>query len=355
MVWLISLPIWVILCSVLLPKDAENKKRTKTYMVLCSLALIFVLGLRSIHTGSMDTYMYSLAFTTAKKYSLVEYLTVKDCFEGFFLLSEAGFHTYTWVAAYILPHTQWFILLSSAIIIWLTAKFISRHSQDPTVSWIVFICLGSMTFAINGMRQAIAMSICLLAYGYAKDKHLVRFLLTVALAVLFHKSAIIFALVYLMRGMRLNVKSFFLLSAGVALFLAFVDRLAFLYDSLTGEDYAAGESFDSGGVSTIIVYLLAIVGILVFCKRLREPQGLFPLSLILVGFSLYLGRFLSTQIYERISYYFSYFLMIGFPSIFQDMKRKEGSLVRIGFLLACILLLTYRISTGAFANFTMFW
>ena len=355
MVWLISLPIWVLFCSTLLPKRAETPKRAKTYMVLCSLALIFVLGLRSIYTGSMDTYMYSLAFDLAKKYSLVEYLTAKDCFEGFFLLSEVGSHVYTWLVAHVFSHVQWFVFLSSAIIVCLTAKFISRHSEDATVSWIVFICLGSMTFAMNGMRQAIAMSICLLAYGYAKDKHLVRFLLTVALAVLFHKSAVIFALVYLMRGMRLNAKSFILLTAGITLFLAFADRLAFLYDSMTGEDYAAGESFDSGGVSTIIVYLLAIVCILVFCKRLREPQGLFPLSLILVGFSLYLGRFLSTQIYERISYFFAYFLMIGFPTVFRDMNKRFASLVRMGFLLVCVLLFAYRISTGSFANFTMFW
>lgn len=355
MVWLISLPIWVLFCSTLLPKRAENPKRAKTYMVLCSLALIFVLGLRSIYSGSMDTYMYSRAFDLAKKYTFVEYLTVKGCFEGFFLFSEAGFHAFTWIIASIFSHVQWFILISSTIIVWLTAKFIQQQSEDDTVSWIVFICLGSMTFAINGMRQAIAMSICLLAYGYAKDKHLFRFLIAVLFAVLFHKSAIIFALVYLMRGMRLNVKSFVLLSVGVALFLAFADRLAFLYDSLTGEDYANAESFDSGGVITIVFYLLAIVGIFVFCKRLREPQGLLPLSLILVGFFLYLGRFLSTQIYERISYFFAYFLMLGFPSVFRDMNKRFASLVRMGFLLVCILLYVYRISKGDFANYTMFW
>lgn len=354
MVWLISLPIWVILWSFLVP--AENKKNTKAFMILCSVALIFVLGLRSRYTGSMDTYLYTTVFIGAQNYpNLMDYLTRVDVFDGFFLLSEGGFHIYTWLAAHIFPEAQWFLLLTATVIVCCTASFISHNSEDPMVSWIVFICLGSMTFAMNGMRQALAMSICLLSYRYAREKKFFRFLLIVLIATLFHKSAMIFIIVYFLRNLRLNWKSGVILGAIVATFLVFSDRFAFLYDSLTGEDYASGESFESGGLVVVLIYIIAIVGMLLFCKRLKEPQGFFPFSLIVIGFSLYVLRFVSIQIYERISYYFAYFLMLGFPLMFEDMKKEERNPIRVCFMIICIILFVYRIGKGAFSDFKMFW
>lgn len=356
MAWLISLPIWVFLWSFLVPAENKNKTNTRAFMILCSVALIFIIGLRSRYTGSQDTYLYTTVFSGAQNYpNLIEYLTRADVFDGFFLLSEGGFHIYTWIAAQIFPEAQWFILLTAVVIVCCTASFISHNSEDPAMSWIVFICLGSMTFAMNGMRQALAMSICLISYRYAKEKKLFRFLLIVMLAMLFHKSAMIFVLIYLLRNLRLNWKSMTFLGAIVAVLLVFANRFAFLYDSMTGEDYATGESFESGGVIVVLIYLIAIVGLLIFSKRLKEPQGFFPFALIVIGVSLYLARFLSTQIYERISYYFAYFLMLGFPLLFADMKPELRKPVRFCFMIACIALFAYRIGTGAFADFEMFW
>lgn len=354
--WLLALPVWVILWSVLLSPDLKSRKNAKAYMVICSLALIFVLGLRSRYTGSMDTYMYSLAFNSAKNYSdLYAFLEAKDVFDGFFLLSEGGFHLYTWLAAQIFPEAQWFILLSAVIIVSSTASFIWNNSEDLTVSWIVFICLGSMTFAINGMRQALAMSICLLSYRYAKEKKLFRFLLIVLIAILFHKSAVVFLLVYIMRNMKLDFKSVAFLSVLVVAFLVFADRFAFLYDSMTGEDYAIAESFEGGGAVAVAIYVCAIIMLFVCSKRLKQRNVFVPLSLTVFGLVLYLARFTSVQIYERISYYFAYFLMLVFPSIFKDLKKEFYVLIKVCFFLAAIVLFAYRISKGAFADFAMFW
>lgn len=324
-------------------------------MILCSLALIFVLGLRSRYVGSMDTYLYSLAFDGAKQDTLYQYLMRNDVFDRFLVFSEPLFHLYTWVSAQIFADAQWFLLLTTAVIVCCTASFISQNSEDPAVSWIVFICLGSMTFAMNGMRQALAMSICLLSYRYAKEKKLLRFLLFVLLAVLIHKSAIIFALVYLLRRMRLNWKSLTLLGAIVAALLLFANYFAAFYDEMMSEDYALRESFESGGLIVMLIYGIAILGVFLFSKRLKDPQCFLPLSLTAIGFSFYLARFLSTQIYERISYYFVYFLMLLFPLMFADMKKEIRIPVRVCFMLACVALFIYRLGKGVFADFAMFW
>jgi len=354
MLWLIALPVWVILWSFCLNKNSQFKINTKSYMILCSLALIFIMGLRSRYSGTMDTLFYSRLFETSKNYDLRDFLNTKAVFDSFFLLSEGGFYVCIWALARIFPGAQWFILITAIFTVYATSKFIYENSEDPAVSWVVFICLGSMTFAMNGMRQALAMSICLLSYRYVKEKKLVRFLLTVLVAVLFHKSAMVFALVYLMRNMKFNFKSFAWITLGIGVFLASAQRFAFLYDSVTGEDYASFESFESGGIITILIYVVAIIGMLISYKSLEDSNSFLPLALTIVGLSLYLGRFISTQIYERISYYFAYFLILAFPAMFKAMDKNMRETMKIIFMFACVALFVYRINGGAFANFELF-
>ena len=346
----------MIVWSFFIKKDSTYKISGKTYMIICSLALIFVMGLRSQDAGSMDTTMYSRMFDVAQKYSeLRNFLDAKEVFEVPFLFSEIGFYACIWGAAQFLPSMQWFILLTSAFIILATAKFISRHSDDPMISWLVFICLGLMTFSMNGMRQALAMSICLLAYRFVEDKKLLRFLIVVFIAVLFHKSAIIFALVYLMRNMKLDFKSIFIIAIAVAAFLIFAQNFAFLYDDFMGEDYVEGDSFESGGVVTIFIYLIAIIGMLLKHKTLQSSKFFLPFVLIVIGLSLYMGRYISTQIYERASYYFSYFLILCFPTVLKESDIKVRMWLRTSFAILCIGLFAYRIGNSAMSNFEMFW
>ncbi len=354
--WLIALPVWVIFWSFFLDENSSVKIRPKSYMILCSLALIFVMGLRSKYAGTMDTYFYTTVFEGAEKYfSLGEYLNHSKIFEEEFFFSEVGFSIYVWLIAQFFSNAQWLLLITAVIVVGATSNFISKNSKDPLVSWIVFVCLGSMTFAMNGMRQAIAMSICLLSYRYAREKKPIRFFLLVLLAVLFHKSAMIFALVYLMRNMKANFKTFIFLTTVVVLFLAFADRLAFLYDSMTGEDYATGESFESGGIVTILIYIIAIVLPLLTYKRLKDPNVFVPWALTVLGLVIYLARFTTVQIYERISFYFFYFVMLVFANIFLDFEKRTRMLLTLCFCILAVVLFAYRVGNGVFADFKLFW
>lgn len=335
--------------------NSKNKTNAKTYMVLCSLALILVLGLRDRYVGSLDTSFYCQFFGLAKDRSLHLYLEQVGVLDGNPVLSEAGFFVYVWSLAQILPEAQWFLLITSAVIITLTAKFIWNNSENYSVSWIVFICLGSMTFAMNGMRQALAMSICLLAYEYAKQKRCFPFLLVILIAVLFHKSAMLFIIVYFISNMKMNSKSILLLGVGVILFLTSSDKLAFLYDTMTGEDYFSAKSFEGGGIITVLIYLIAIALAVLCYKQLREKERFISLAMVILGLVIYVGRYFSTQMYERVSYYFFYFLMVLFPITFNCFRTKDRQFLTVCFTFCAFFLYAYRINKGSFANFRLFW
>lgn len=323
-------------------------------MALCIIGVLFVMGLRTPYTGSPDTGKYVRLFETIQEYS-----SFKECFasslEKQLLLSEIGFNLYTWCASRIFIHSQWFLFLTSAIIVGCTAHFIRKHSADYTVSWIVFICLGSMTFSMNGMRQALAMSICLLAYDFAVRRKFFRFLLIVFIAVLFHKSAMFFVIVYFAKNMKLNVKSAAVLIGSALVAIVFSDEMAVVYDNLTGEDYATGESFEGGGLVAILIYLIAIALYFFLSKNLKDPEKFYPLALCVIGLTFFLLRYASTQIFERISYYFAYFLMLVFANIFKETEHQIKFPIRLCFFVCCVLLFWYRTTGGTFSDYALFW
>ncbi len=349
---LLSLPIWVVVLNFLLKPEKNEKTRVRAFMLLTLAALIFVIGLRSRYTGTTDTEIYMTSFLTAKKYAhFNEYFK----FDGNWLFSEIGFSFYTWSLAKILPSAQWYMLISTAIMMTLVARFIWKNSEDKAISWLTFICLGSMTFMMNGLRQSLAMSICLLSYEYAKRKRIIPFLLLIFMAVLFHKSSVIFIFVYIICNMKFNWKSVSVLVAAVAVILSYADSFVMFYDELTEETYFGEGVFDSGGLVTILIYMLAIGGTLLLSRHLKEKETFSPFVLSVLGLVIYLCRFTSVQIYERISFYFFYFLMLLFPAALKDITPRYKKLIEIIFILLAISLFIYRINSGAFADFKMFW
>ena len=97
------------------------------------------------------------------------------------------------------------------------------------------------------------------------------------------------------------------------------------------------------------VLLLALL----FSKRLKEPKVFVPFALTITGLVIYFGRYISTQIYERMSYYFFYFLILLPPFVFNDLKPKEKTICKLCFVALSIVLFVHRIGKGAFADFTL--
>ena len=74
----------------------------------------------------------------------------------------------------------------------------------------------------------------------------------------------------------------------------------------------------------------------------------------LVGLASYVSRFFSNQMMERVSYYFFYFLLLLVPKAIDSLDDKEQEVVKVLFVLGCILLFTYRNMNGVFKDFHFF-
>ena len=98
-----------------------------------------------------------------------------------------------------------------------------------------------------------------------------------------------------------------LFTVAVLLFVVFADSLVENFDSITGENYSEASGLDSGGYVTVLIYVLVLIFAAIFGWKDKKDE-VFSLTfyLTILGGVLYCGRYMSNQIYERMSYYFFY-------------------------------------------------
>ena len=225
------------------------------------------------------------------------------------------------------------------------------------LSWVFYLCLGSFTFAMNGLRQSMAMSVCLLAYDCAKQKKPIKFLLLVLLAFTFHSTALVFLLVYPLANYKPSwFKNGVLLGFG-ALFLVFSRSIASMYDIFADKEYAVDASVESGGYVTLMVYglTLLVAFLYLYTKKNNKDALVTSLSvLVLVGALVYMARYFSAQIYERVSYYFFYFIILLLPKVSELFYGRDKLLLKTIMVVLAMTLFAYRINAGSFANFQFF-
>ena len=143
--------------------NLSDKRDKKRYLLVCGLLLFLFVALRSYSVGSADTRNYMNGMLRAIKSDSWEKFYNPDGF-------EVGFQMYTFLLSRFLYNPQWIVVISSAIFTALTIWFIYRNSDDLSLSITLYITLGLLTFNMQGMRQTLAMSLCLVAYELAKKR-----------------------------------------------------------------------------------------------------------------------------------------------------------------------------------------
>ena len=323
-------------------------------MALSFLLIVLFVGLRSRYSGSADTRIYCQLFETASHTAaFTDFMKYLKIVAEQYWMQEIGFYSLVWILSRITNDAQVFLVIITVICTGCVFQFISKHSDNYMLSCILYICLGAMTFAMNGMRQAMAMSICLLAYGFAVEKRLIPFLVTVALAMTFHVSAFAFMLVYPLS----HWSKFHLAPMGIAgsLFIVISTRLASIYDAFVGGNYAEGSSAEGGGFVVIAIYLLAVMLVLLFHRKYSVEDKIESLwALCFVGFVTYSSRNFSTEIFERLSYYYFYFIILVIPKLSRIFAYKDRRLFLLIVGALAVALFAYRLPLSSMNSYRLF-
>ena len=316
--------------------ELQNQKAQNKWMLIVAFIPIVVLtALRSRDVG-FDTGQYLLYFERVC-------MDAENSFDR--KNFEIGYRYLVRLIAHFTSNKVVFLSVMALITNIPIAIFIMRYSKDAYLSVMLYLTIGSFTFQLTGIRQAIALAILTFAVDFAIKRKLLWFLLCIYVASLFHRSAYLFAPVYLLSSDILNRKTFFMI-VGAALLVAFSDIIFRKVGlNLKYDEYFDGEGVKGFGGWTYIAIMLITAFMYLIGKYhdkeefSRSDQVFF--SILLFALALYILRY-QNRIAERVSLYYRMSLIILLPnSIYGRKNISVRSVLTIGCTMCSIALFIY--------------
>lgn len=304
----------LILFEGVLFQKAFSQKR-KFPLVLVSLQLILLLGMRNISVGG-DSRTYDSLFRHVVNGGTVGYF-------------EIGNRIVFSAIANIWPSTVALFLVYAILTVVPIAYVAYKESENIWFSMMIYAGFMYYYWAFNAMRQAVAMSIEMLAIYSLNKKRKIAFLLFSLVAISFHSSAVIILLCYFINNMKIKNRNRLTIVVFLSLIgVLFGRRLMYIIEILFSKysDYMAGFYFSSGNWLHPILYAM------IFCFAMLVKDDYENLNLysnmLGIGVVLY---FLATQvkIVNRLTYYFTMpAMIILLPNIINSLSKNNKKIAK---------------------------
>lgn len=194
------------------------------------------------------------------------------------------------------------------------SHIIYKRSKYPALSFLIYIGFGFIGTNLCILRQAIACSICFLSFDYLKRNKILAYFLLILLAMTFHKTAIFFALSYLMvqnKNMKVSLVKkniFIVISILVAMYL-----ISFLYKFYSNNNYS-DISVSGRGYKLLIFYVLIsiIQRIIIGNRDFKDELKDYDCSFSSIYFQI---AALSFSLFTRITSYYELMYALSVPNI----------------------------------------
>lgn len=326
-------------------EDLSEKRAQKKYLILSAIPIILIMSLRyHIISVVSDTESYYQFYEMASSLSTVD-LFGSSRFEPGYVLFNKAF-------ASIIPNPQFVFFLEALICVSAVSRFIYKNSESPFLGMLFFVTLGTMTFEFTAFRQGIAMSICLFAVEYTKEKRFWLFFALVLIATTFHKTSIVFLPFYWIAHTKPTLRNILMILVFIAGVLFFAPNIVGIGNVLFDMNYGGYIGSDYGGLIPIIIYIITLIVMLI--KKDKKDNFIF-LNMVLVGLIIYVLRYTSLGA-ERISFYFTPAIVVALPDAIESFKGKKARIfLFFSSTSLAILLFFYRLTYMTLADYRFFW
>ena len=297
----------VIILGLAMPQHGVEKK---TYIIVMAVVHAFVCGFRYMYlTGDLRKYAWDY-------YCMVNYSwTSQDVLHegrnsGFFLLMKL-------FSELTNSDFQIFLIFIAVVIEVIVAVLIFMYSPTPWFSYLVWNCLGFYVFGFSSIKQALAMSVLMIAYIFIVKEKPTKFIIVTLIAGLIHMPALVFLPAYWIAKRKVNgvtISSY--LVVGILFFFLRGPIVSFI-SSIYYED----EQFvmNSGGLGGRFIMIVAILVCSVLFKGFQEKNVAILFNIVAVAaiFQMLSGF---DNIFTRMTDYYLQFSILFLPMIFSDYK-----------------------------------
>ena len=318
-------------------------------MVIASLPLIILTGFKHIKVGT-DTGSYIFYFNKIVSFKDALDIASTNGEIGFWLLNSIG---------HLITDDYFIIFTLSAIIIACCYFYALAIFNYKTLSLATLLLIGPYFFQLNGTRQAIAIAIFAVSVIFIIKKQPIRYIISIFVGFLFHKSIIICLPLYLIFRKDIKPKKVAVIILAFIIVLVFFQTFINFAASIDDRYSSYGDRTESHGGVVVSMFNILLFGWFIVCRNTnhailgtRTFDTLLTLYLIGVLISL-LSIVLKVDPsgFLRMSLYFIQMNIFLLPMTICSFRDTN---TRIILIIAGSLLMTlyFYMTTSAFSNLT---
>ena len=311
--------------SLLVKAAVPDREKGERLILVLGMAAIFLLLVLKKDTVGMDILGYR------RQYRIAAAVLWRDFDYVYF---EKGYVLLMKIFAKSGLPFRCFTLFIYSILCLGYYRFLKRFSENVTLSLLMLICYQFLVFHTSGLRQSLAMGICLLAFLQLEEGHWVRGLGMALLAAAFHRGALAFLAVFPVYGLRKRKIPGFVYLAGIGAAVALrpvlwkLAGLIFSDISYPGGIDVGGNLIFLAGIAAFGLYTLDGRGSELDRFFARMGYGALLTDLVLSGSSLL-----------RCNLFFTLFLLAGVPNAVSRYERRTQ--VVLNTALGCFLIVLF--------------
>ena len=303
------------------------------------LMLCFLLAFRSIEVGT-DTANYKVFFD---KYSKLNFSQVFD--EEL----EFLFGALNWFIAQFTDNFQIYLAIVAAITLIPIAALYNQDKRHSYLKIILFVNMSVFVMLFSGIRQALAMSIGLIAFHFVKKKKLIPFLITVLIAMGFHLSAFILFAMYPLYYFRLKKRHLIIIVSLIAItyifnrqiFTGLLNIMTLIYPRY--DEYMSLEN--TGAVTMIICFVVFTMIAYIIPDEHNEDDEFIGMRNYLLLATL-LQCFAPIHNWAmRMNYYYILFVPIVIPKVISYADIRWKQIAKITEIVMCAFFTLYFVYT----------
>lgn len=324
--------------------------------------IFIILFIFSAFRGDFTTdYMgYVQIYDTFSKYSLKEIIS-----RGFGSYPEVGYLTLQYFINRLFNNVIYMFMISAFIILYANISEIKKFFPTFFLPLLLFVDMGTFYTSFNVMRQILAVSIVIIGCKYIYSQEFIKYVFWVALASLFHSSALIMLPAYFFLNLKLKRVGILWFAIGIViLYISFPFIITFLQkylwkwysvESLLESGYSYKNIIRSLFISLppIIMYNLTPI--------VSDDDKSKRTNIWLNGTYLYLALSLlglRVSLSSRFASFFSIFAILAFTQTFTEIKfkscREKKIVICIITLIVCLYSFVVKSDSG-YNPFYFFW
>ena len=315
----------------------EEKQQEKIIAKFGTIAIFLVLALKK-YTVGIDIMGYRRAYLNSayKSWDDVDYIYFEKGYvqlAKFFSKNGVDF--------------QYFMMFIYAFLCIALYFFIKKYSKNVTLSLLIFICFQFFVFAISGVRQTIAMAICMFSYIIFERNNKWKIAIALLLnfsATLFHESAwlffVVYAIMFVFNGKNISIVWYAVLTALSfvlrSFVLSFIEKW-FEYDQTESDIKLGGAFIFLIGIS---VFMWIVLNFMSDERKNDISERNYDFTRILL-FSIPIYIILSGSSLLRASMFLNLFMIPSVPNSIRLLNVKTERIIFNTLLIVFLITLFY--------------